>query len=118
MGDDAKLISLFERYAWIIGPIAKIFTAITYIGGPLISLWVLWMTYTEPNSSYWFSFIVLLSIVIGFKFGMAPLFAVGCTWIYYYDRIEGWLPIISYIIAIVMLVFQMAAQKIIKSTQF
>ena len=111
-----KLILLFEKYALIITPLYKVCVAITYIGGPLISLWVLWLTYTKANGSYWFSFIVLLSIVVGFKFGMAPLLGVTCSWVYfYYGKIGLWLPIISYIIAIAMLILQLAAEKIIKS---
>lgn len=116
MENEDNLFLLFEKYAPIITPIHKVCVAITYIGGPLASLWVLWITYTNQNTSYWISFIVLLSIVIGFKFGMAPLLAVSCSWIYfYYDKIGLWLPIISYIIAITMLILQLAAQKIFKS---
>jgi hypothetical protein len=118
MQNEAKLILLFEKYSPIINPLYKICVAITYIGGPLTSLWLLWVTYTSPNNTLWFSFIVLLSIVIGFKFGMAPLFAVSCSWIFFYfDRYGIWLPIIAYIIAIAMLILQLAAEKIIKSAK-
>jgi hypothetical protein len=115
---EGKLIILFEKYAPIINPLYRIYVIITYIGGPLASLWVLWMTYTSGNISYWFSFIVLLSIVIAFKFGMAPLLAVACSWIYYYDNIGLWLPIISYVMAIAMLILQLGAEKIIKSQRY
>jgi hypothetical protein len=118
METQAKLILLFEKYSPIINPLYKICVAITYIGGPLTSLWVLWMTYTSPRNTFWFSFIVLLSVVIGFKFGMAPLFAVSCSWtFFYFDRFGISLPIIAYIIAIIMLVLQLAANRIIKSAE-
>ncbi len=114
MIDRDALEKMLEKIAFIVTPLYKLFVVIVYVGGPLTGLWVIWMTYTSPNTTYWFSFIVLLSLVIAFKLGPAPLFAVTCSWIYFYfGKIGIWLPIISYLIAIIMLVLQLVARKIL-----
>jgi hypothetical protein len=112
MIDFDAIENMLEKIATIVIPLYSIFVVIVYVGGPLTSIWVLWVTYTSSNTTFWFSFLVLLSLVIALKLGFAPLFAAACSWIYFYFGKSGlWLPIISYIIAIIMLVLQLAARK-------
>jgi hypothetical protein len=43
---------ILEKIAVIVIPLYKFFVVIVYIGGPLTGIWVLWMTYTNPNTTF------------------------------------------------------------------
>lgn len=108
---------IFKETAWMIDPFYKALVLIVYVGGPLTALFVLLLTYTSPNTTIWITVIILLSLVIGFKFGPSPFFLVNCSWIYFrFDKFSIWLPIVSYLIALTILGLQMAADKILTSS--
>lgn len=109
-----SLENIFKEKAWIINPIYKLLVLIVYVGGPLAALFVLMFTYKSPNTTIFIAVIILLSLVIGFKFGPSTFFIVNCSWIYFrFDKFGMWLPIVAYVLGLTILGLQMAAEKIL-----
>ena len=109
-----SLENMFKEKAWIINPFYKLLVLIVYVGGPLAALFVLMFTYKSPNTTIFIAVIILLSLVIGFKFGPSTFFIVNCSWIYFrFDKFGMWLPIIAYVIGLTILGLQMAADRIL-----
>lgn len=112
--DSNSLENIFKENMWIINQIYKLLVLIVYIGGPLTGLFVLLLTYTSQNTTIFTSVIILLSLVIAFKFGPSPLFLVNCSWIYFrFDKLGIWLIVVSSLIALTILGLQLAADKIL-----
>jgi hypothetical protein len=85
-----------------------------YVGGPIAALFVLMLTYKSPNTTIFIAVIIILSLVIGFKFGPSTFFIVNCSWIYFrFGKFGMWLPIVAYAIGLTILVLQMVADRIL-----
>lgn len=101
----------------MINPFYKFLVLIVYVGGPLMALFVLLLTYTSPNTTILIAVIILASLVIGFKLGPAVFFLVNCSWIYFrFDKVGIWLPIICYTIVAITLALQLAANRVLTSS--
>lgn len=112
--DSNSLENMFKELRWILDPLYRALVLIVYVGGPLAALFVLLFTYKSPNTTIFIAVIILLTLVIGFKFGPSTFFIVNCSWIYFrFDKFGMWLPIVAYVIGLTILGLQMAAAKIL-----
>ncbi len=109
-----SLENMFKQLRWILDPLYRILILIVYVGGPLTALFVLMFTYKSPNTTIFIAVIILLTLVIGFKFGPSTFLIVNCSWIYFrFGKFGMWLPIVAYAIGLTILLLQMAADKIL-----
>jgi hypothetical protein len=112
--DSNSIENIFKESMWIINQIYKLLVLIVFIGGPLTALFVLILTFTSQNTTIFTSGIILLSLVISFKLGPSPFFLVNCSWIYFrFDKCGIWLIVVSYLLVIIILGLQLAAEKIL-----
>ncbi len=114
MLDWPSLENLFKELQWIINPVYRFLVLIVYVGGPLAALFVLMFTYKSPNTTVFIAVVILVTMVVGFKFGPSTFFIVNCSWIYFrFDKFGMWLPIVAYVLGLTILGLQMAAEKIL-----
>ena len=109
--------NIFKENMWIINQLYKLLVLIVFIGGPLTALFVLILTFTSQNTTIFTSVIILSSLVISFKLGPSPFLLVNCSWIYFrFDKCGIRLIVISYLIALTILGLQLAADKILATS--
>jgi hypothetical protein len=114
MLDYTSLENMFKELRWIINPLYRLLVLIVYVGGPIAALFVLMLTYKSPNTTIFMAVVILVTLVIGFKFGPSTFFIVNCSWIYFrFGKFGMWLPIVAYAIGLTILLLQMAADKIL-----
>ena len=117
MMDSNSLKNMFKEIAWMIDPFYRALVLVVYVGGPLTALFVLLFTYKSPDTTTFIAVIILLTLVIGFKFGPSTFFIVNCSWIYFrFDKFGMWLPIVAYVIGLTIFGLQMAADKILTTS--
>jgi uncharacterized membrane protein len=97
--------------------ILNLLSGMVKLGASVTSFWLIYLVFCDKGiAGSIIAFIIMATI---FRFGPAPLFAVSASVIsFYYHEVGIWLPVASYILAVVTLIIDIRSYKTIKKQKF
>jgi len=87
--------------------------SITMLGASVTSFWLIYRVFVIYG--FWAALVCFLGLSIVYGLGVSPMFVVATNLLCFYFKVVGiWLPIISYILAIILLYVDMRVDNLRK----